>query len=144
MINSVICILGKIQCLFWIYIYIYTFNSHGTRWQCTAKKFYYAVFNAYRLKLTLIMYFLCSKNSIRVLKMSFPVNFWFTSGEISVEKKNFWKNFIAPKDSFLNFRGSLLSNFWAIVLIFADMRILEDFGSLLPARSVTVKYIHDR
>ena len=24
-------------------------NSHGTRWQCTAKTFYYGVFDAYRL-----------------------------------------------------------------------------------------------
>ena len=24
------------------------YTSHGTRWQCTAKKFYYGVFDAYR------------------------------------------------------------------------------------------------
>ena len=57
-------------------------------------------------------------------KMSFPVNFWFISGEISAEKF-FWKIFKAPKDSFLNFRGSLFSNFWANVLISAVMSILE-------------------
>ena len=82
--------------------------------------------------------FLVLKNSIRGLKMSFSVNFWFIPGKISAEKK-FWKIFIAPKDSSLNFRGSLLSYFWAIMLIFAVMSISEDFGSLLPARSVAVK-----
>ena len=39
----------------------------------------------------------------------------------------------------VNFRWSLLSFFRAIVLISAVISILEDFGSLLPARSVTVK-----
>ena len=86
--------------------------------------------------------FLVLKNSIRGLKMSFPVNFRFISGEISAEKF-FWKIFIAPKDTFLNFRGSLLTNSWAFVLIFVVMSILEDFDSLLPAavpaRSVAVK-----
>ena len=33
------------------------YTSHGTRWQCTAKTFYHGVFDAYRLKLTWIMYF---------------------------------------------------------------------------------------
>ena len=28
------------------------YTSHGTRWQCTAKKIYYGVFGAFRLKLT--------------------------------------------------------------------------------------------
>ena len=37
------------------------------------------------------------------------------------------------------FQGSLLSNFCAIVLMSAVMSILEDFGILLPARSVAVK-----
>ena len=36
-------------------------------------------------------------------------------------------------------RGSLLSYFWGILLIFALITILEDVGSLLPARTVTVK-----
>ena len=48
------------------------------------------------------------------------------------------KIFIAPKDSSLNFRGSVFSYF-SIVLISAVMSILDDFGSLLPARTVTVK-----
>ena len=61
----------------------------------------------------------------------FPVIFRFISGEISAEK--------ISKDLFLNFRGSLLSNFWAIVLISAVISILVDFGSLLQARTVTVK-----
>ena len=51
----------------------------------------------------------------------------------------FWKKFIAPKDSSLNFRESLLSYFWAILLISAVIIILEDVGSLPPARTVTVK-----
>ena len=42
---------------------------------------------------------LAPKNSIYDLKN-------VISGEISAEKI-FWKNFIAPKDSFLNLRGSL-------------------------------------
>ena len=70
--------------------------------------------------------------------MSFLVIFRFISGQISTEKK-FWDIFIAPKDSSLNFRGSLVSYFRAIMLIFAVMRISEDFGSPLPARPVAVK-----
>ena len=55
-------------------------------------------------------------------------------------RRKFFSNiFIAPKDSSLNFRGSLLSYFWAILLISAVITILEDFGSLLPVRTVTVK-----
>ena len=69
--------------------------------------------------------------------MSFPVNFRFIFGEISA-KKYFWENFIAPKDSSLNFGGSLLSYFRAIVLISAVISILDD---LLPARTGTVKRI---
>ena len=53
-------------------------------------------------------------------------------------KNVFLKIIITPKNSFLNFRGSLLSNFWAIVLISAVISILENFGSLLPARAVDV------
>ena len=70
--------------------------------------------------------------------MSFPVIFRFISGEIS-GYKNFWNIFIAQKDSSLNFRESLLSYFWAILLIYAVITILKDFDSLLPARTVTVK-----
>ena len=68
---------------------------------------------------------------------SFPVIFRFISGEISAQF--FWDIFIAPKDSSLNFRGYLFSYFWAIVLMSAVISILEDFGSPLPARTVTVK-----
>ena len=56
--------------------------------------FYYGVFDAYRLKLTYV--FLVPKkfdswyNSNPGLRMSFPVNFRFISGEISTEK-NFGK-----------------------------------------------------
>ena len=62
----------------------------------------------------------------------------FISGEVSAEKI-LGDIFIAPKDSSLNFRGSLVSYFRAIMLIFAVMRISEDFGSPLPARPVAVK-----
>ena len=51
----------------------------------------------------------------------------------------FLKNFYSTKRFVLNFRGSLLDYFWAIVLISAVISILEDFGSLLPARTVTVE-----
>ena len=78
--------------------------------------------------------FLMPKNSIRGLKMSLPDNFRYIACEISAGKI-----FLAPKDSYLNFKGSLLSYFWAIVLISAVMSIFGDFGSLLPARPVAVK-----
>ena len=51
------------------------FTPRGTRSQCTAKAFYHGVFDAHRLKMTWVMYFLCPKNSICGLKMSFPVEF---------------------------------------------------------------------
>ena len=35
--------------------------------------------------------------------------------------------------------GILLSYFWAIVLISAVISIFKDFGSILPARTMTVK-----
>ena len=54
----------------------------------------------------------------------------------------FLENFIAPKDSSLNFRGILQCYFGAIVFISAVMSIFEDFGSLLPARPVAVKYLY--
>ena len=70
--------------------------------------------------------------------MSFPVIIRFISGEISAET-TFRNIFIAPKDSSWNFRRSLLGYFWAIVLIFAVISILEDIGTLMPGRTVTVK-----
>ena len=78
------------------------------------------------------------ENSIHGIKKSFPVNFWFISGEISVEKK-ILENCYSTKKFVFEFKGSLLSNFWANVPISAVMSILEDFGSLLPALSVAVK-----
>ena len=54
-------------------------------------------------------------------------------------KSFFGKIFIAPKDSFFNFKGSLFCYFQAFVLISAIISISEDFGSLLPARPVIVK-----
>ena len=72
-----------------------------------------------------------------VWKVSFPVNFRFISGEIYAEKIC-EENFIAPKDSSLNFRGIICSYFWAIMLIAAGISILD---SLLPARTVTVKIL---
>ena len=74
-----------------------------------------------------------SKN---VISGHFSVHFRWNS-----RRKIFLNIFIEPKDSSLNFRGSLLSYFWPIMLISAVISILEDFGSLLPARTVTVKLI---
>ena len=65
--------------------------------------------------------------------MSFPVNLRFISGEIFVEKFYRTKRFV------FEFQGGLLSYFWAIVPISTVISILDDFGSLLPARTVTVK-----
>ena len=66
--------------------------------------------------------------------MSFPVNFRFISSEISSEK-------ILHQKIRLSISGRGLSSyFWAIVLISALISILDDFGSLLPARTVTVKF----
>ena len=53
-------------------------------------------------------------------------------------KKKF-EHFYSTKRFFIDFQGSLLSYFWAILFIYASITILEDFGSLLPARTVTVK-----
>ena len=86
-----------------------------------------------RLKLTLIMFYYCQKNldswsekcHFRSIFGSFPVKFPL--------RKKFWKIFIAPKDSSLNFRGSRLNYFRTIVLISAVISILEYFGSLPPA-----------
>ena len=71
--------------------------------------------------------------------MSFPVNFRFISGETSVKKIFFGKILLHQKIRLWISGGSLLGYFWAIVRISAVISILEDFGSLLPARSVTVK-----
>ena len=48
---------------------------HGTRWQCTAKTFYYGVLYAYRLKQTWVMYFQCPRKSIRGLKNAISGHF---------------------------------------------------------------------
>ena len=61
---------------------------------------------------------------------SFPVKF--------PSKIFFLKNFYCTKRFVFEFQGSLLGYVWAIVLISAVISILEDFGSLLPARFVTV------
>ena len=49
------------------------------------------------------------------------------------------KKFDNTKRFVFEFQGESLVLFWAIVLISAVISILEDFGSLLPARTVTVK-----
>ena len=67
-----------------------------------------------------------------------PVIFRFISGKITAE--NFIpKNFMVPKDSSLNFRGSLFGYFCDTLLISVVNTLLRDSGSLLPARTVTVK-----
>ena len=120
---------------------IYSLYPHGARWQCTTKRFILAGLDAYT---PVLVYVKSDMNHVILVPKKFDLwskkcHFRFISGEISAEKFFFWKNFIAPKDSSLNFRGSLLGYFWAIVRISAVISILEDFGSLLPARSVTVK-----
>ena len=133
-------------------------NSHGTRllyfprykMAVYCQDICYGVLRCLYVKsdinyeiLVLKKWFVVSKCHFRSIFGSFPVKF---------PPKNFiWK----PKDSSLNFMGGLLSYFWAIVLISAVISILDDFGSLLPARTVTVNparnfhghyktYVHDR
>ena len=81
------------------------------------------------------MYFWYSQNSIRGLKMAFPVNFRFISVEISAEK-DFFGKFLFHQKIRLWISGTY---FWAIMLISAVTSILEDFGSLLPACPVAVE-----
>ena len=70
------------------------FNSHGTRRRYPSR-YEEAVY---------------SQEIYNSVIDAFAVNFRFISGEISAEK-NSWKIFIAPKDSSLNFSGSLLGYF---------------------------------
>jgi len=77
----------------------------------------------------------------RAKKWISTCQFIFISGSLPVKcplKKN-EKNFIAPKSSSWNFRGSLLSYFWAITFISAVIAILDPFGMLVPRISATVK-----
>ena len=59
------------------------------------------------------------------------------SCEIAV-KQNF-EHFYSTKKFVFDFQGESLQLFWAILLNAVFITILEDFGSLLPARIVTVK-----
>ena len=86
------------------------------------------------------MYFWCSKNSICGLKMSFSVIFRFNSVEIS-DEKNFFKHFYSIKRFVFEFQGESLELFLSYLAHSAVIAILEDFGSLLPARTVTVKVL---
>jgi len=74
---------------------------------------------------------LSKKCHFRSIFGSFPVKF--------PPKQFFRVNFYSTKRFVFEFQGGLWSYFWAIMLISAVMSILEDFGSLLPARTVTVK-----
>ena len=65
---------------------------------------------------------------------SFPVK--FPPKKIFLEKFYCFKKFYC---FVFEFQGGLSSYFWAIVLISAIISILDDFGSLLSARTVTVK-----
>ena len=81
----------------------------------------------------------------RVKKWLSTCQFVFISGPLPVKrppKKKFRKIFIAPKVSSWNFRGSLLSYFWAITFISAVIAILDPFGTLVPRISATVKVIN--
>ena len=70
--------------------------------------------------------------------ISFPVHFRWNVHP----KKKFRKIFIAPKVSSWNFRGCLLSYFWAITFISAVIAILDPFGTLVPRFSATVNSSH--
>ena len=100
---------------------------------------YYGVLRCLYVKSDINYVFLVAKRSIRGLKMSFPVNFRFISGEISA--KNFLEKFYCTKRFVLEFYWGPVSYFWAIVPISAVIGILDDFGSLLAARTVTVKWL---
>ena len=76
--------------------------------------------------------FVVSECHFRSIFDSFPVKFR--------PKKYFLDNIYITKRFVFEFQVSLLSYFLAIVLIFAVMSIFEDFGNLLPARSVAVKF----
>ena len=79
-------------------------------------------------------------------KWSSTCQFVFISGPLPVKrlpKKKIRKIFIAPKVSSWNFRGSLLSYFWAITFISAVIAILDTFGTLVPRISATVKQIEN-
>ena len=61
---------------------------------------------------------MCPKNSIGSLKNVIFGHFRFISGEISAEKV-FFEHFYITKRFVFEFQGSLLSYFWAILLISA-------------------------
>ena len=80
--------------------------------------------------------FLVPKNSIRCLKNVISGHFSIYFGFLT---------FYSTKRFVFEFQGeSPSSYFWAILLIFAVITIWEDFGSLLPDRTVTVKPIVGR
>ena len=89
-----------------------------------------------RLKTDMTYVFLVPEKFDYWSKMSFPVILWFISGEISAEKNS--EHLYRTKRLVLEFQGESLELFWATVLISAVISILEDFDSLLPARTVTV------
>jgi len=113
------------------------FNIYGTNQRYPPRNemvvywqdIYCGVSDTYRLKLTV---FLVPK---KIDSWCFPVRKISISGVLPAKfPSNFFgKIFIAPKDSFLNFRGSLFSYFPAFVLIAGVISILEDFGSIMPA-----------
>ena len=81
----------------------------------------------------------------RVKKWLTTCQFVFISGRLPVKRpfKKIRKIFIASKVSSWNFRGSLLSYFWAITLVPAVIAILDPFGTLVPRISATVNMIFE-
>ena len=98
---------------------------------------YYGVFDAYKSKLTRIMYFLCPKNRLVVQKISFPVNFRFISGGISAEK-NFGKFVLHQKIRLWISRGVSRTSFELLYLstkvppLSAFKKILAVYCLLVP------------
>ena len=68
-------------------------------------------------------------------------NHFRSSSVWTSDKKKFSKDFYYPKHSSLNFKVSLPSYVWAIVLNPSIIGILDPFGTLVPRSNATVKWL---
>ena len=89
------------------------YPPHGTRWQCTAKPFYYGVFDAYRLKRSW-----SEKCHFQSFFGSFPVKF--------PPKEFFFGKFDSTKRFVFEFQGESLEQF----LSYRAQRILAVYSQL--------------
>ena len=80
--------------------------------------------------------FIVPKNSIHGLEMSIPVKFRFISGGISAEKK-YWKKFIVPKYTSVNFRGVS----WAVFEISCWFPPLSAYKTILAVYCQLVPWL---